>query len=108
MAQDHVHASFNSEQTWRDYVNVRAPTKENKARYVRINPLIQEDVPKLDAKESMRRLQETTHYLIDADPQIANLAKRLVAACFYFDTYGDVKQNVNFDFFEVAGMITDR
>lgn len=102
MAQDHLHTSLDSEKTWRDYYSARAPKGEDKQRYVRINPELQDYPPKLDDVDQMRRLQESTRYLVGESPQIKLLARQLVATCFYLDVLGDVKEDTHGDL-EISG-----
>jgi hypothetical protein len=103
MAQDHIHSSLDSERTWETYLSIKAPSAENKRRYVRINPQISYDPPKLDAKQDMESLREKTRFLVGEDPQIKVLAHRLIAACFYFDAHSDVKEDFAHGTYEVAG-----
>lgn len=105
MAHDHMHSSLDSEKTWREYLNVRAPTGENRKRYIRLNPRVPEPPPGLDETKKMQGLQATTRLLLGSDQQIKDLARRLVATCFYFDTDGDVKEEDDFNVerYEVTG-----
>lgn len=103
MAQDHLHTSLDSEKTWRDFINTRAPSGVNRGRYVRINPQVEEQPPKLDEVGKMRFLQDSARYLVGEDPKVKELAHRLVATCFYLDTLGDVKEDAYHEVFEVVG-----
>ena len=51
----------------------------------------------------MRRLQETTRRLVESTQDIKDIARRLVATCFYFDVVGEVKDIAHLELFEVSG-----
>lgn len=65
---------------------------EDRKRYIRINPALEEPVPKLDDVEKMNVLKDATRHIVGDSPEVKMAALRLVAACFYFDTFGDVKE----------------
>lgn len=102
LARDHVKTSMDSERTWTDFLRTKHPTPENRKRYVRINPRMNEFLPKLDEIDKMDILKEMTRLHLDSNPVMGSLAQRLVATCFYFDS-GPVHQIANVDIYEVSG-----
>ncbi|OQO14747.1 hypothetical protein B0A48_00129 [Cryoendolithus antarcticus] len=108
LANDHLHTSLDSEKTWNEFLNIRAPRGKEKDRYIRINPEIDEHPPKLDDVGQMKKLQERTRLLVADDPRIKALAKRLVATSFYLDIVGDVREDVKGDLYEVTGYVHNR
>ncbi|EMC99209.1 hypothetical protein BAUCODRAFT_146182 [Baudoinia panamericana UAMH 10762] len=108
MATDHLHTSLDSERAWNMWLNARDPTGADKARYVRLNPKLEDHPPKLDEVSELRHLQELTWRCIKDDRQYGLLALRLVATCFYFDVSGDVREDYVKDVFEVSGYLQCR
>ena len=103
LAENHLRSDLDSEQTWFKYLSVRNPSRADKDRYVRINPETEGTVPKLDEKGQIRVLQEATRRLMTSNTQVKQAARRLISACFYFDVFGDVRENTARDLFEVQG-----
>ena len=91
IAIDHIQASLDSERAWETYMNVLEPPPEYRNRFVRINPALKEDPPKLDDVGRMRYIQELVREQIRQDSQIQQVAVQLVATCFYFERSGAVE-----------------
>ncbi|SMQ51120.1 unnamed protein product [Zymoseptoria tritici ST99CH_3D7] len=104
LAHDHVKMSLDSERTWENYLRIKQPTAENRKRYIRINPKLPDNLPKLDEVDKIDILKEATRLYLDSNPMIKTLAQRLVATCFYFDS-GPAHEVSNADTFEVSGWL---
>ena len=60
-------------------------SSRQQARYVRINPKLTEDPPRLDDVSRLKYLQGTVRPQIGEMPSIERLARQLIATCFYFE-----------------------
>ena len=66
-------------------MNVLQPPSSNKLRYVRLNPQLDEDPPRLDEVDSMQYLQELVRDKISSDDRVQKIALQLIASSFYFE-----------------------
>ena len=103
MASDHLHTSLDSQRTWEDFVSVRGSPAQDKCRYVRLNPELEVQPPKLDEVDKLQHLEETTRHRIGGDQSLKRLARRLLATCFYFDVYGETREGSDGRYLEVDG-----
>ena len=62
---------LDAEQAWDKFCSDMAPTRDDALRYVRINPDIERQPPKLDEVDQLENLARVTHIL--------------VASTFYFE-----------------------
>ena len=85
IAVDHIQASLDSEKAWDTYMNVLQPPREYRSRFVRINPALDEDPPRLDDVDRMQHIQSLVREQIRKDSQVSQVALQLVATCFYFE-----------------------
>ena len=108
LATNHVHSSLDSEAAWDQFMDVKAPKKEDRARYVRLNPELNDPVPGLDAVDKMGVLQQVVRYQYGDSSVVKALARRLIATCFFFDTIGDVRENYITGTYEVTGYVHSR
>ena len=108
IAKDHVSNSLDGEQTWLNYLSVRNPDQSNKGRYIRLNLKLPRRPPKLDNVAEMRPLQELTERHFVDNPVIKQIACKLVASSFYFDSIGEVKETFDSDVYEVTGKLENR
>lgn len=92
MASDHLHTSLDSQKTWDDFMGSRRPVGQDKERYVRLNPELHQQPPKMDEVKQLGYLQEATRFLIGGDEKLKRLARQLVATSFYFEVVGDVRE----------------
>ena len=76
---------MNPEKAWDTYMNVLSPPREYHSRFVRINPPLNEDPPRLDDVGRMPYIQGLVREQIRGDNQIEQVALQLVATCFYFE-----------------------
>jgi hypothetical protein len=59
-------------------------SSEERSRYIRINPDIRQEPPKLDAVNQIAQLENATKRALQRDRLIEDVAHRLVASTFYF------------------------
>jgi hypothetical protein len=103
MASDHLHTSLDSQRTWDEFISVRGPAGTNRGRYIRLNPELETQPPKLDEVDQLETLEEITRFRIGGDHKLQSLARRLIATSFYFETAGDVKEDETGHAFEIEG-----
>ena len=84
IAVDHIQASLDSEKAWDTYMNILDP-REYRSRFVRINPALDEDPPRLDDVDRMQHIQSLVREQIRKNIQVSQVALQLVATCFYFE-----------------------
>ena len=87
IAVDHVALALDSEKAWHSYLTILDPSPEERQRYYRINPRLQNEPPRMDDVDSMLAIRETARQLIDPN-MIGALASRLIASSFYFEKHG--------------------
>jgi hypothetical protein len=103
MAFDHLHTSLDSQRTWDDFVSTRGSIARDPCRYVRLNPELDVQPPKLDEVEKLQFLEEETRRRFGGDPSLKQLARRLLATCFYFDVRVEAREEPDRHCFEVDG-----
>ena len=88
--KNRVESILDTEVTWLKFISdIERDDGGDKERYPRINPNIGIDPPKLDETKELPRLQQLVQQKTkDASykKQIAGVARRLVASCFYVET----------------------
>ena len=84
-AIDPIASTLDSEKTWRTYMDVLNPPLSQKSRYVRINPQLKENPPRLDEVDRLPYIQEAVREMLSTDVSIQNVALRLIASSFYFE-----------------------
>ena len=85
IAVDHIASALDSEKTWHSYMNVLQPPSNYRTKYVRINPQLNEDPPRLDEVERMSYIQDIVREILGSDEKIPKVALRLIASSFYFE-----------------------
>lgn len=85
IAIDHIASSLDSEKAWRSYMDVLNPPPNRKARYIRINPQLNENPPGLDEVHRLPYIQEVAREMSSTNVSIQNVALRLIASSFYFE-----------------------
>lgn len=103
MASDHLHTSLDSQRTWDEFLSVRGPSRQDSARYVRLNPELDVHPPKLDEVDQLEYLEDLTRFHMGGSHQIQTLARQLVATCFYFEATGDTREDETGSTFEIDG-----
>ncbi|KAF1349168.1 hypothetical protein BDV97DRAFT_370365 [Delphinella strobiligena] len=73
-----------AEQSWRDYRDAKTVRSKEKYRYIRLNTLLRDSLPRLDDVSKMDDLRRETRKQFENDLDVKKLARRLVATSFYF------------------------
>jgi hypothetical protein len=81
---------INAQQQWTQFqTSVLGAQARDEGRYCRLSPQPEGKIPRLDEYSQMGTLQTKVKQLLRSDPtfkeQIAQIAHRLIASCFYFD-----------------------
>lgn len=79
---------LDAEQAWDKFCSDMAPTRDDALRYVRINPDIERQPPKLDEVKKVGELIRDTRKALKTSAnraQIARVTHILVASTFYFE-----------------------
>ena len=92
IAKDHVRSSLDCEQAWNDFHDRVASI--HRERYIRINPALSIEIPKLDEVRSLGELKDAAHSQMALDPRIKKVAHHLLASCFYFEMTGLPSDNM--------------
>ena len=85
IAMDHIASTLDSEKAWHSYMNVLQPPSNHRAKYIRLNPQLDEDPPRLDDVESMSYIQDVVREMPSLESRIQKVALRLIASSFYFE-----------------------
>ena len=85
IAMDHIASALDSEKAWYSYMNVLQPPSNHMAKYIRLNPQLHEDPPRLDEVERMSYIQDMVREMSIADNRISKVALRLISSSFYFE-----------------------
>lgn len=83
LATDCIASSLDSQRIWDNFYNGKSSL--DTGRYIRLNPQLPGDPPKLDDVAQMATLQGQVRFLMTSNTQVKALAARLVAALFYWD-----------------------
>jgi predicted acylesterase/phospholipase RssA len=95
IAIDHIASSLDSEKTWEDFTIMLPMSSTPRSRYIRINPQLPEDPPRLDEVGSLRYLQEVVRNQMLDSPHIKGVADRLLVTSFYFEKTEPIKFDVD-------------
>lgn len=91
IAVDHIASTLDSEKAWHSYMSVLQPPSNHSAKYIRLNPQLDEDPPRLDEVERMMYIQEVVREMSGSDNRIQKVALRLIASSFYFENSRSVE-----------------
>ena len=86
-----IDSILNAETAWSEFcADILESSSEdaNKQRYIRINPDLGDNVPRLDEKKRLHKLQEDTKKILQSTvmkAEIERIAHRLVAGMFYYE-----------------------
>ena len=84
IAKNHLASVHDCEKTWNDFLaNVDA---NHLSRFVRLNPQLNMQIPKLDDVDSLRTLRQAVHDRMTQHLKIKQVANRLISSCFYFES----------------------
>ena len=77
---------LDAERTWQKFVN-RVSGADHSERYLRINPELRSEPPRLDEKDKILSLEADTKISLypTMHASIREAADRLIASCFYFE-----------------------
>ena len=82
---DQICAGYNSEKTWLSYMSVLQPASSQRYRFVRLNPQLEEEPPRMDEIDRMLYLQKIVQTKLSSDNNIQRVAHHLIASSFYFE-----------------------
>ncbi len=85
IAIDHMHAALDSEKAWLTYMSVLQPVSSQRYRYIRLNPQLEEDPPRMDEVNRMLYFQNIVRGRLSSDDRIQRVAHQLIASSFYFE-----------------------
>lgn len=86
MARERIASCLDPEKTWDNYISVLQPRTIDRQRYVRLNPQLSDEPPRLDEVHRMIPLQKLVRERWRDDPKIRQVAFQLIASSFYFET----------------------
>jgi len=86
IAIDHITSALDSEKTWESYLGILHPPSSHRDRYVRLNPQLEEQPPRLDQVEQMDNIRALARINFSNDARIQRIANQLIATVFYFET----------------------
>ena len=88
-------SSLDSEKALHAYINVLAPPSNQRFKYYRLNPQLEQPAPSLDQVEHMAEIRDRALSLISNDNRIQSLASHLIATLFYFEVTKVVPESLN-------------
>lgn len=97
LAKDHFELALDCNHAWNNFVNSQLSSWGT--RFKRVNPMLPDGVPALDDVAKMKSIQEAVRSKYDqGGPEskyLEQIAKQLVAACFYFKLSGPITKEGN-------------
>lgn len=91
MAVERIASTLDAEKTWDNYISVLHPPAIDRPRYVRLNPQLSEEPPRLDEVHRMLPLRKLVREKWRDDPKIRQVAVQLIASSFYFEMSAPVE-----------------
>ena len=85
IATNRIASDLDPEKAWQSYMSVLQPPPRHRVRYIRLNPNLTEDPPRLDDVECMHNIQEIVRESLKTEDKIEDVALHLVASSFYFE-----------------------
>lgn len=85
MAIDRIASTLDSEKTWETYMSILQPPLIHRPRYVRLNPKLDEEPPRLDEVHRMENIKGIVRGKWRDDHEIQKVAHQLIASSFYFE-----------------------
>jgi hypothetical protein len=85
IAIDHIASALDSEKVFQNYMSIIPFTGDHRLRYVRINPQLSEDPPRLDEVDRLSYIQAVVRGQMAESPQVKKVARQLVATSFFFE-----------------------
>ena len=103
MAVDRIASTLDSEKTWDNYISVLQPPPIYRPRYVRLNPQLKQEPPRLDEVHRMIPLQKLIRERWRDDRKLRQVAVQLIASSFYFEISAPV-ESVEGETFRCKGL----
>lgn len=91
MAVERIASTLDAEKTWDNYISVLQLPHIHRPRFVRLNPQLSEEPPRLDEVHRMIPLRKLVREKWRDDPKIRQVAVQLVASSFYFEMSASVE-----------------
>lgn len=85
MAIDRITSTLDSEKTWETYMSILQPPLTYQSRYVRLNPKLDGEPPRLDEVHRMEDFKGIVRGKWHDNQQIRKVAHQLIASSFYFE-----------------------
>lgn len=86
MTEERMTSILDPEKAWENYMSVLQPPPIYCQRYVRLNPQLSDEPPRLDDVHRMIPFQKLVRERWRDDPKIRQVAVQLIASSFYFET----------------------
>ncbi|KAF2230441.1 hypothetical protein EV356DRAFT_536374 [Viridothelium virens] len=83
IVKNHIASSLDCERTWNDFQCRLGNSRLS--RYMRLNPKLSMEIPKLDDVQSVLELRRVVRDKMSQDSRIEEIANRLISSCFYFE-----------------------
>lgn len=85
MAIDLKTSALDSEKTWETYMSILQPKSIDQPRYVRLNPKLDEEPPRMDEVHRMEDIKGVVRERWRCSQEIRKVAHQLIASSFYFE-----------------------
>lgn len=85
MAIDIKTSALDSEKRWETYMSILQPRLIDQPRYVRLNPKLDEEPPRMDEIHRMEDIKGIVREKLRDNQEIQKVAHRLIASSFYFE-----------------------
>lgn len=86
MAAERIASGLDPKKAWDNSMSVLQPFPIDRQRYVRLNPQLSDELPRLDEVDRVIPLQELVRERWRDDRKILQVAVQLIASSFYFET----------------------
>lgn len=107
MAIDRIASTLDSEKTWETYMSILQPPLVYRSRYVRLNPKLDEEPPRLDEVHRMEDIKGIVRKKWLESQEIRKVAHQLVASSFYFEKHAPMESTAD-QIFRFRGVICCR
>ena len=91
LANHSMASTMNSEKTWETYLSILQPSPIDRPRYVRLNPQLDEEPPRVDEVHRMEQIQGLVRKKWRDNEDIRRVSLQLIASSFYFEKSTDVE-----------------
>lgn len=104
MAIDRIASTIDSEKMWETYMSILQPPLIYRPKYVRLNPKLDEEPPRLDEVHRMEEIKGIVRKKWLEGEEIRNVAHQLVASSFYFEKSAPMESTAD-QIFRCRGII---